>query len=72
LELSKKVGQVQEGFNLEQEASCIISVKNPEKPSPSRSGRPENENRQRADLFTELRLQNEKYPTEPLFKGQWS
>lgn len=38
LELPKRTGKVQEGFNLEEEGSYIITVKNPEKPAPEGAG----------------------------------
>ncbi|HYY23921.1 MAG TPA: hypothetical protein VE689_00440 [Candidatus Udaeobacter sp.] len=41
LELPKKTGEAQTAFNIEERASYIISVKNPEKGSPSGAGLPE-------------------------------
>jgi hypothetical protein len=41
LELPQRPGEVQEGIELEEEASYVITVKNPEKPSPGSAGLPE-------------------------------
>ncbi len=38
LELPRKPGEVQEELDIEQEGSYILSIKNPEKPSPPRAG----------------------------------
>lgn len=38
LELPRKPGEVQEELNIEKEASYILSIKNPDKPSPSSTG----------------------------------
>lgn len=38
LELPKEPNEVQEAFNIAPEASFVVSVKNPEKPSPRRAG----------------------------------
>lgn len=40
MELPERPGEVQEELNLEEEASYVISVNNPEKPSPARAGLP--------------------------------
>ncbi|MBX6311460.1 MAG: hypothetical protein IRY99_00825 [Isosphaeraceae bacterium] len=41
LELPEEPGAVQEAFHIEPEASYILSIKNPEKPSPPQAGLPE-------------------------------
>lgn len=44
LELPKSPGEVQDEMELEEEASYVISVKNPEKPSPRSAGLPQDRN----------------------------
>lgn len=41
LELPDRPGDVQQSLNIETEASYVISIKNPDKPSPPRAGLPE-------------------------------
>jgi hypothetical protein len=43
LELPEKIGEVQEELNIEGEASYILSIKNPAKPSPRGAGLPHKE-----------------------------
>ncbi|KMQ49947.1 hypothetical protein CHISP_3161 [Chitinispirillum alkaliphilum] len=125
LELPQKPSNVQEELNIESEASYIISVKNPSKPSPPGVGlskgeaqfpknlteefrgrrfsetdppgfldyqgaefvlisasedikqelgteiEKENETENKADIFTDLRLNKKKHPVKPLFEGEW-
>ncbi len=126
LELPERRGEVQEAFRIEDEASYIITIKNPEKPSPRGAGlrggkkadfpkrlmekfdgrrfsdadppdfldyegaemiligaseepvrdlglklKPEDESESSADVFKDLKLEREKHPVEPLFKGRW-
>lgn len=126
LELPRKPSDVQEALNIEDEASYIISIRNPDKGAPPRAGLPEreqakypkelqeifrdrkfadadppdfldhegseflmiaasddpekelgvhldtdNETRDKADIFRDLRLHKSEHPLEPLFKGEW-
>lgn len=52
LDLPKKRGEVQQALNIEEEASYIISIRNPDKPSSEAAGIPEG---QEADFPEELR-----------------
>lgn len=126
LELPKQAGEPQEDFNIEDEASYIISIKNPEKPSPAQAGlqadrkadypkrlmevfrdrqfaeadppdlldyegaefvlvpaaeniseelgitlHPEDESERTAEIFTQLHLDKQEHPLEPLFEASW-
>ncbi len=122
LELPERPGPVQEALQIKEEASYIISVKNPERPSPLGleekpryprqlldvfGGRkfvpvsppnlldyenaeivmigasedaeqelgirldPKKETGNTADIFRELKLERQKHPVAPLFKGEW-
>lgn len=52
LEFPQQPGDVQEALNIEEEASYIVSIRNPEKPAPPRSGIPE---RQQVEYPKKLR-----------------
>ncbi|MFP4163427.1 MAG: hypothetical protein ACLFQB_05880 [Chitinispirillaceae bacterium] len=126
LELPKKPSRVQEELNIEDQASYVITVKNPDKPSPRSMGisssqqaeypaelmekfrgrrfsqvdppgfldfegtqfvlvaasdnikeelgaqiRRENEGIETADIYTDLKMDREKRPRKPLFRGEW-
>jgi hypothetical protein len=126
LELPRQPGAVQEALRIEPEGSYVLSVKNPEAPSPPGVGLPaerraafpaelqrvfhgrrfaeadppelldhegaevllvgtdedvsedlgirldpQKETEHTAEIFTQLRLEKEQHPTEPLFRGEW-
>jgi hypothetical protein len=126
LELPEQPGEVQEELRIEPEGSFVISIKNPETPSPRGAGLrpshsatfprhlmevfhgrrfaavdppafldkegaefvliaaaedieeelgitldPEEESANRADIFTELKIDRGKQPLRPLFEGKW-
>jgi hypothetical protein len=127
LELPRSEGDPQQAFNIEEEASYVITVKNPQTPTPPGAGLSEKqvadyprrlqevfrgrkfaecdppelldregaqfvliaasddiraemgihsqakrETRRSADVFTDLRLDKDELPVEPLFEGEWT
>jgi hypothetical protein len=126
LEIPDAIGEVQEALGIEQEASYIVAVRNPEAPAPQQAGLPrherpdypdelvekvrgrkfadadppelldyegcellliaaaddvradlgielesEEEGRQRAAIFRDLKLRKSQQPVAPLFEGRW-